>query len=91
MKEFKPNYLLDEQMYFDAEKTLLHQIREEHKETNRLLRKVVKVLEGNHQEKKVEVEQKEEQSEKNLENDTDSQQAEKVEKKPKKAPFSEKE
>jgi hypothetical protein len=40
-KEFKPNYLLDEQMYFDAEKTLLHQIREEQKETNRLLRLLV--------------------------------------------------
>jgi ribosomal protein S6 len=69
MKEFKPNYLLDEQMYFDAEKTLLYQIREEAKETNNLLRKLVK-----QQEEPVE-----------------DQQAEKVEKKPKKAPASEKE
>ncbi|MGD6898603.1 hypothetical protein [Bacillus infantis] len=43
MKKFKPQYMLDEQMYFaDAKTSLLHQIREEAKETNSLLRKLVK-------------------------------------------------
>jgi hypothetical protein len=42
MSKFKPQYLLDEQMLFsDAKTALAHQIREELKETNRLLRKLV--------------------------------------------------
>jgi hypothetical protein len=42
MPKFKPQFLLDEQMYLsDAKTSLAYQIREELKETNRLLRKLV--------------------------------------------------
>ncbi|MDF2854226.1 MAG: hypothetical protein K0Q87_77 [Neobacillus sp.] len=43
MPKFKPSVLLDEQMYLsgDTQNTLLYQIREEAKETNRLLQKLV--------------------------------------------------
>lgn len=40
MNKFKPNFLLDEQMYFDAQTTLLFQIRDELKELNSNLKKV---------------------------------------------------
>lgn len=46
MSKHKPSYILDEQMLFsDAKTTLAHQIREELKETNRLLRKLVEAQE----------------------------------------------
>jgi hypothetical protein len=47
MSKFKPAVLLDEQMYLsgDTQNTLLYQIREEAKETNRLLRKLVELNE----------------------------------------------
>jgi DNA-binding transcriptional regulator GbsR (MarR family) len=46
-KGFKPNFLLDEQMYFsDAKTTLAYQLREEVRETNRLLRKLVEQKEA---------------------------------------------
>jgi hypothetical protein len=77
-KKFKPNLMLDEQMYFDATNTLLYQIREELKENNELLRK--------------QLNKAEQQPAKKIEKDlADSQPAEKVEKKPKKAQASEKE
>jgi hypothetical protein len=42
MPKYKPNFLLDEQMLFsDAKTTLAFQIREEIKETNHLLKKLV--------------------------------------------------
>jgi hypothetical protein len=43
MPKFNPAVLLDEQMYLsgDTQNTLMYQIREEAKETNRLLRKLV--------------------------------------------------
>ena len=40
MPKFKPNFLLDEQMYFDAQTSLLFQIREELKDLNKNIRKL---------------------------------------------------
>jgi hypothetical protein len=40
MPGFKPSYLLDEQMYYGGEVTLLHQIRELLKEQNELLKEL---------------------------------------------------
>ena len=43
----KPSYMLDEQMYMgDAKTTLLHQIRGEGKETNKLLKKLLETQES---------------------------------------------
>jgi hypothetical protein len=63
-KKFQPNLMLDEQMYFDAEKTLLYQIREEAKETNSLLRKLVKQQEEQDEGQQVEKVEKKPKKEK---------------------------
>lgn len=50
MTKFKPQYILDEQMYLaDTQNALLYQIREEAKETNRLLSKLVEQKAGESQ------------------------------------------